>query len=296
MSITPISAYGIAKFIVSTTAGQGNYTTLAGAMAAASSGDTIFLRSSVTENVTITPGVNIASWYGSSLNSPTITGKLSMTGAGTSFISGVTLATNSDFAIAVTGSAASILNINNCYINCSNNTGISYTSSSGSSEVNVTRCYGNIGTTGISLFSASGSGTISFEYCRVKNSGAATTASTASAGTLNVKHCLFDFPITTSSTAAISSLFNNFSTDATNTTAFTAGGSGAQVSQFDRFTSGSASAISISQTLTLSHATVDSSNTNVLTGSGTVKYSFITFSGSSAGHNVTTETAQSTLI
>ena len=83
--------YGPSKFVVATSAANGTHTTLASAMSDASAGDTIFIRDSVTENVTITPGVNIASYYGSADDSPAITGTLTMTGAGTSFLSGLRL-------------------------------------------------------------------------------------------------------------------------------------------------------------------------------------------------------------
>src|SRR6187549_2813926 len=88
--------YGPRKFIVATSAANGTHTTLASAMSAASAGDTIFLRDSVTENVTITPGVNIVGPVNQgTLNVPTITGTLTMTGAGTSTVSNVILTTNS---------------------------------------------------------------------------------------------------------------------------------------------------------------------------------------------------------
>jgi len=150
-----INNYGVAKFIVATSAANGTHTTLASAMSAASSGDTIFLRNSVTENVTITPGVNIAAWSGDSLNVPSITGTLTMTGAGTSTLSGLRLVTNSAALIAVTGSAASILNVNNCYLNISNNDGITFSTSSSSGQISLFNCKGDLGTTGIKIFAHS---------------------------------------------------------------------------------------------------------------------------------------------
>ena len=75
--------YGPAKFIVATSAANGTHTTLASAMADAVSGDIIFMRDSVTENVTLTPGVSITSFAGSPSSSQvSITGTLTMTGAG----------------------------------------------------------------------------------------------------------------------------------------------------------------------------------------------------------------------
>jgi len=286
MSITPVSGYGVTKFIVSTDAGQGTHTTLASAMAAASSGDTIFLRTSVTENVTITPGVNIVAWDASSLNTPTITGNLTMSGAGTSEISGLILATNSANIITVSGSAASILNVKNCYLNCSNNTGISYTSSSSSSSINLQDCFGNLGTTGIALFSHSSAGTLEFRYCKFSNSGGSTTASTASAGALNFYWSFFTNPVTTSSTATLSSAHSLIS--CSNTTALTVG-SGGGGSNSDVFLSGTASAISTAGTLTLTNANVSSSNTNAITGAGLLAYNTIDFFGASRLINTTTQ-------
>ncbi len=170
--------YGTADLIVSSDASQGTHTTLAGAMADAVSGQTIFLRTSVTENVTLTAGVNIDSWTGGTLNTPTITGKLTMTTAGTCNISGIRLQTNSDFILAVTGSAASIVNLNNCYLNITNNTAISYTSSDATSEINIANSSGNIGTTGIALFAQTSAGSLNFSNFFLRNTGGSSTAST----------------------------------------------------------------------------------------------------------------------
>jgi len=156
--------YGEAHLLVATSAANGTHTTLAGALADAVSGDTVFLRDSVTENVTIPAGINITAWQGGTLNTPTITGKITMTAAGTSSINGIRLVTNSDFIISVTGSAASILNVNDCYLNCTNNTGINYTTS-GLAALTFTNCKGDLGTTGIAYFVSPSNGTIDFINC-----------------------------------------------------------------------------------------------------------------------------------
>src|SRR6185436_13699104 len=179
--------YGESHLIVATSSANGTHTTLASAMADAVSGDTIFLRDSVTENVTLTAGVNITAWTGGSLNVPSITGTLTMTTAGTCNISGIRLVTNSAALLAVTGSAASIVNLNNCYLNCSNNTGITFSSSSSSSNINIKECSGDIGTTGISLFSDSSAGNLRILYSMINNSGNSTTVSTKSAGLIAIE-------------------------------------------------------------------------------------------------------------
>src|SRR5271165_2888665 len=90
-----------AKWVVSSVPGQGTHSTLAAAMAVATAGDTIYIVTSTTENVTLTPGVNLVGPVpGNNTVQPTITGKLTMTGAGTCNIENLTLTTNGDYAIS----------------------------------------------------------------------------------------------------------------------------------------------------------------------------------------------------
>lgn len=282
--------YGEADLIVSTSAANGTHTTLASAISAAVSGQTIFLRDSVTENVTLTPGVNIAAWSGGSLNSPTITGTVTMTGAGTSMISGIRLATNSAAIIAVTGSAASILNLNNCYLNCSNNTGITFSTSSPSGRINITDCAGDLGTTGIAYFTHTSAGTINIINSSLGNSGVSTTASTASAGNCVISYSTFLNAVTTSSTAAIN-YYRTRVEGIGNTIALTHGGSGANSgATYSSFSSGTASGVSIGTGATFNMTVCDvvSSNTNAVTGIGTLNNSGIFFPGTSSVMNTTT--------
>lgn len=279
------------QFIVNSsgTSGTGaNFTTIAAAIAAAQGTglkQTVFIMpgstGNYTENLTLVPNINLSAFgCDSSSNTTanvTITGKLTLTTAGTVSISGIQLKTNSDFFLAVTGSAASVVNLNNCYLNALNNTGISYTSSSGSSLINISNCMGNIGTTGISLFSKSSSGKLNIFNSYITNTGNSTTASTASAGILSLLHSEFDFPITTSGTNTLGSTDNNYNT--TNAPAtITFGGSGGMSSSGDYFSTGNASAITVSgNTLSLTSATVDSTNTNVITGGGTLQFGNVDF-------------------
>jgi hypothetical protein len=281
--------YGPAKLIVATSAANGTHTTLASAMSAAVSGDTIFLRDSVTESVTLTPGVNIVGWQGQggAATTPSITGTLTMSGAGTSNV------TNSAFAITVSGSAASILNIFNCYLNFSNNTGISFTSSSSSAAININNCTGNLGTTGIGIYSQSSPGLFTLRNVYMFNTGASTTASSNSAGTVIFAFSGIASPLSTSSGGVISCFESNFNTSAQNVACLTTAGTGS--SQFNGcvFVSGTASCISIGSgtTVTLTGENdCNSSNTNVITGAGSLNYTYISYSGTSSGNNVTTQT------
>ncbi len=135
-NINPMSS---SRWIVDPLGFNGTHTTIASAITSATSGDTIFLLpGTYTENLTLAAGVNLTAYNcDSTTPNVTISGKCTFTGAGTVSISGIRLQTNSDFLLAVTGSAASIVNLIDCYLNCTNNTGISYTSSSG-----LRRCCG----------------------------------------------------------------------------------------------------------------------------------------------------------
>lgn len=277
--------FGTAKWIVDATAGQGTHATIATALTSASSGETIFIRpGTYTENLTLKAGVNLAAYDCDALNgNVTIVGKCTFTAAGTVDISGVRLQTNSDFFLAVTGSAASIVNLKSCYLNASNNTGISFTTSSSSAQINVIDCQGDVGTTGISLFASSSAGTLAFTQSAITNSGAATTASTVSAGLMGGRFSRFAFPITTSSTGACSFNVSIIDTSAINTTALTHGGSGAGSRMGHSIAlSGTASAISIGAgaTLTLETTEIISSNTNAVTGAGSVTYGGVQLSSS----------------
>lgn len=284
--------YGNPKFIVATSAANGTHITLASAMADAVSGDTIALRNSVTENVTITPGVNIISLCGGgTLNVPSITGTLTMTGAGTSTISGLRLVTNSAALIAVTGSAASILNVLDCYLNCSNNTGITFSTSSSSAILNIKDCKGDLGTTGIALFSHSSAGKMEITYSNFTNSGSSTTASTCSAGIINMLYTFLNSPVTTSSTSAFTWDYIAIDCAVLNTTAATLGGSGLHAARYSRFNGGSASAVSCgSATPALEFCTIQSTNTNAITGAGTIISNLLAFEASSSTINTTTQT------
>lgn len=282
--------YGNPRLIVATSAANGTHTTLASAMADAVSGDTIALRNSVTENITLTPGVNIASWQGGSLNTPTITGTLTMTAAGTCNISGIRLATNSAALIAVTGSAASIVNLNNCYLNCTNATGITFSSSSASAAIIIKNCDGNLGTTGIAVFAHSSAGLMLMDHVAFSNTGLSSTASTcSSSGVLNMMYYNFSSPITSSGTCAGTFEHGLIDSNAQNVTSMTIGSGTLFSIKWGRFASGTASSVSIAGTAGMEFCAIFSSNTNAITGAGTLVYSNLSFDGVSNTVNVTTQ-------
>jgi hypothetical protein len=287
------NTFGCAKWIVSSDATQGTHTTIAGALTSASSGDTIFIRpGTYTENLTLKAGVNLSAFVGDA-NTPnvTIVGTCTMTTAGTVSITGVRLQTNSAALLAVTGSAASNVFLSNCYLNCSNNSGITYSSSSASSSISLLYCIGNLGTTGINYFAHSSAGVMNILYCNFVNSGASTTVNTQSAGTLNIGYTGFSSPITTSGSASLTWDYMSMDLSGFNATAATLGGNGVHNIRYSRFMSGNVAAVSVGNATTLMEScTVSSSNTNAVTGAGTITYSGMIFEGTSTTINTTTQT------
>lgn len=276
--------YGPAKFIVDSKAADGTHTTIAAAISAASSGETIFIRpGTYTENLTLKAGVNLCAYTcNASLNGTfgvIIQGKCTFTGAGTVNISGIQLLTNSDFALAVTGSNASVVNLSNCFINCSNNSGISHTSNSSGSVINFYNCNGVLGTTGIAFFISTSAGAIALQYCNIQNTGLSTTASTISTGACVISYSNLVFPITSSSSAILQITNASIIPGAAglNVTAVTHGGASSNCYIYHTtLSSGSSTAIVCTATLDVAQLKIlSSSTTSWCSGAGTVTYSNI---------------------
>ncbi len=292
-----LNPYNTAKWIVDPTANLGTHQTITAALAAASSGETIFIRpGTYTENLTLKAGVDISAFTCDAYTpNVKIIGKCAFTTAGTISISGICLQTNSDFALAVTGSAASIANLINCQILATNNTAISYTSSSASSGISLYNCVSDIQTTGIALFASSGAGSLVIRNGVHTNTGVSTTASTASSGGLTIDYVgNYQSAISVSGTANPNLVHSRINCGSINTTAFTTTSSSAtQSAQFCRIDGGTASAISAGAgTLTLDFCAVSSSNANAITGAGTIQYGRIVYTGTSSTINTTTQTAR----
>jgi len=269
--------YGVAKFIVDPTLGQGTHTTIAAAIASASSGDTIFVRpATYTENLTLKAGVNIAAFEGDAfVPNVTIVGKCSYSSAGSTCISNIRLQTNSDFLLEVTGAVASIVTLTNCYLNIANNTAISFASSNAGSLLQLLYCQGNILTTGIAVIAQSCPGEVFFNYTQIGNGGNSTTASTVSAGALAFQNSYFVSPFSTSATGTLFIDASNINTEPTNTITLTCNGTTNHVIAGSKFSAGTASCISVGAgaVVTANLCVLNGSNAHAIDGAGTANYS-----------------------
>jgi hypothetical protein len=268
---------------------RGTFSTIASAIAAASSGQTIFIRAGTyTENITLSPGINLAAYNDNGLTpNVTIIGKCTMTGTGKVAISGIRLQTNGDFCISVTGSNASVLNLVNCYINCTNNTGIQFTSSNGGAQINTINTSGSVNTTGIALYSHSSAGSLFFDRSYFSNSGGTTTNNTASSGQVFHHYTYMAIATTTSSTCTLTATFSYFSTFSNNITALTQGGNNLSLMRNCTFKTGSATAISISTGLNLQQCSIECDNASIISGAGTLTYSAVSVNSTTPGWTFT---------
>lgn len=284
----------------STTRGtRGTFSTIAAAIAAAVSGQTIFIRpGTYTENLTLKAGVNLTAFEAdSSLNGSghvIISGNATMTTAGSVTLTGIQLQTNAAAFLTVSGSAASIVNLNNCYLNCTNSTGIIFSSSSSSALINIFRCNGNLGTTGIGLYTSTSPGSMVFEYCYFNNTGISVTASNTSVGVVFFIYSTADIAFSTSGTGSFlaSHSILNIGVISDTTALTTSGTSIINSVMTSTVSTGAASAVSVGAgtIVTMSNTTIESNNTNAITGAGTLLYGLLSFTGTSSLINTTTQT------
>lgn len=295
------NTFGCAKWIVSPNIWEGTHTTIQAAINAASSGDTIFLRpSTYAENPTLKAGVCLTAYDCDSSSNGTgnviISGELGFSGSGSVTITGIQLQTNGAAFLNVSGANASIVNLDNCFLNITNSTGILNSSTDSSSAINISDTNGNITAPGNAVFNHTGNGSIFFYNTDFQNTGGSSTASTISAGTFFSRRSFFATPLTTSGTATGSSTFCQWDTSAQNATACTFGGSGGHTWLYTQFQSGTATALVVNNTSVISDAFVSSSNLAAISGAGTMKYAFISFGDSSSAVTVATKTPLATLI
>ena len=272
-----------ARWIVDAKGFNGTHTTIQAAINAATAGDTIAIVDGIyTENPVLKAGISLVSFDADGFDSNvTILGKVQANFSGNCSLCGINLKTNNDYCLEVTGSSACIVRLVNCQIEANNNTAIHYTTSNGNSFIEMYNCFGEIDTTGISYFTFSGSGGIRIVGGLFTNNGGSTTACTASGGgAVSLLNTYFGSPITFSG-SAVAGFANS-----TIPNALILGGSGTHA----------ISNCALSDTtintgsLILSNSEIGSVATHAITGSGTLKYSNLSFTNSSSNINVSTQT------
>ena len=280
--------YACANFIVAPTFSEGStHTTIASALSAASSGDTIFLKpGTYEEDITLKAGVNLTAFPCDIYNDQVvILGKATATFDGQATISNIRFTTNSDNSISITGSNTTVLRFENCFFNGADAT--SFDINNANSSVVLQKCTCSTSSNNL-IFAITTTAGVTCNYCVM---GAGTNANTIAAGTIFFYHCSMNsFSLTTSATGS----FNvyNCMVSQSNAAAFTLVGTGnGNITNTEIF-SGTATAIAVGTgtTLNISCCVIDSSNTDSISGAGTVEYSSVAYSSTTNGINATTET------
>lgn len=289
LNINPMTT---ARWIVDPLGYNGTNTTIQSAINAAVSGETVFIMPGLyIENLTMKSGVNLCSYpcdsqtNGVATSNVIIEGKITIPAGFICCLSGLRLRTNADFFLVCGSSSLTILN--NCYLDCANNTGISSTGAA----LYLVYCTGNIGINTASLFASTSSALFYFFNLNITSTGATTTASTFAGGSLYINDSYLAFPITTTGNALSIITSTSFIQQA-NVTCLNINGLGGNIADRCYFASGSASAISIggSAVLALSNSTIQSTNTNAITGAGTLQYGSIDFIGTAVAVNTSFQT------
>lgn len=280
--------YGAAAIIVDTNPANGTHTTIQGAITAAVAPATIMIRpGTYTENLTHKDGVNVVGYVGDG-NTPTVTiiGTNTFTAAGKVTMSGVRLQTNSSFVLTVSGSAASNFVLSNCYLNCTNNTGISFTTSNATARIKLLNCQGDLGTTGIAFLASSSAGTLEIFNSQLENSGVSTTSNTVSAGRLNIEHGRIN-TIATSSAGTIFISFCEVNREGANQIGVDHQGSVNGEIRDCRINAGTSSAVNVSagNRILCHFSELVSSNTNCVSGAGNFTFGVVSFTNSTVIQN-----------
>lgn len=296
--------YRTAKLIVSAggSTNGANYTTIASAMTAAASGETIFVQpGTYVENLTLKPGVSIAGfnsgtpWFGDTAPATIIRG-IHTLASGAFFFSNVKLQLNSGASAIFTGSSTTNITCQSCIISYYGSTSAFVCGAAG--IVNLWNCIGDdsAGTSTTQILSLDAVAATARVYNCSFNVTGNNFASISSSGGMEMYNSSITNSITTSGTATFLA-YNSLIGVASLNRTLTLGGTGTNTIYNCIVSGGTASAISIGTgaTLTICNSTIQSSNTNAITGAGTIKYNGLSFAGTSSTINTTTQSVAGTL-
>jgi hypothetical protein len=280
-----------ARFIVGDTTKGANYATLGAALAAASSGDVVYLQQGTytipSGSVTLVPGVLIAGESGADLfPQVTIDGGFDMSVGGTfSFANIYFNNTNGERGFYITATDPVILNLQNCFLNINVEPVVRIeTGASALTTVNLYDCVGdNTGGTQ-DLFNYRTPANTNFYNCTFFNSGGyAASGGDTIQGPCNIYDCRFYFEIDIDGGNVFNCLFD---TSAVNTTALYVGVNGTLTTTIKDcvFKGGTATPLELDVgVLNLIDTAIDTTNTNAILNFGTINYSNIVFTNTGEG-------------
>ncbi len=284
------NTFATAKWIVSPNKADGTHTTIAGALAAASSGDTIFIRPGTYFEafINLVGGVNLTA-YTCDAYTPNvkIVGQLVASFSGKCSISGICIQTNGATAINMTGANGTNIDFINCNILATNATGIT-NAVTATGAVNFYSCTAT-SSAGFALFACSNSAILQTFYS-VFGSSDSTSSTSSGSSIIQLYNGTHNHVLTSSGTGAVGldSMFIS-----SGSTPLVIGNTG-QSNFYNCSISGTSStAITIAAgcKVTLYNCMIISSNTSAISGAGTLAYTPISFGGTSSNVTVSTQNA-----
>jgi hypothetical protein len=278
-----INFFSPARWVVCKTAGEGTHTTITTATADASSGDTIVIMpGSYTENFTAKAGVTyyaianpqVINNNGSVVE---IIGRVTLPGFGnySAFIN----TTHQNGTSAMFQGTANLYLVNCCFYS-SGSSGYGVFLNASGSTINLTNCVGDF--SGTAPYLMTSSNTLNINYCQFTNATNGTGIATNSTGTVNWNYSTCKNEISTSSSGVVNFVGCNIDTSALNATCVTLAGTGSSSFDLCRFSSGTATALTIGSgcTFTGNSSEIISSNATLISNSGTLNYNKYEFIGS----------------
>lgn len=283
----------VARYIASPGGGPNgaNYTTLNAAYAAAvaaGGNQTVFLQPG-TYNIgtlVLSPNVGISAFdCDGVIPNVIVNGKMTANITGICAFSGIYFVNNSDNILAVTGSGSSQIRFIDCWVQVGG-TAFAITNSNNSCAVSFETCQGDI--TGTSAYFNFTGGAVNVNNSFFFNGQLSTTQNSFAGASIGIQSSVFNSPILNNGLGGVSLL--NTSMICLNDTCITTGGATNSdlVVYNSHIDSNNATAIVIGAggTMTLANTSVGSSATDAISGAGTLRYSPISFTKTSASVNV----------
>jgi hypothetical protein len=200
-------------------------------------------------------------------------------------INNITLTTNGSFALSMTGAGTKSVGLYNCYVNCTNSTGINI-SGAGTNSLYLASSGADVTTTAITLFAASSAGLVSITNSNFNNTGNSLLASSfASTMGLLLNFSTFPYPISNTGTGNAVLYNSSITTQAINQTAITISGTSSSNSiRHCQIQSGTAIPISVGTgcTVDIEMLSLFTTNSTATTGLGTINYSLISAFGNAS--------------
>jgi hypothetical protein len=263
----------VATFIVDPVANRGTHTTIATAIADASSGDSICIRpGTYTEDLTIKTGLTIWGNPGGGLNSTFIDGTLTFTGAVTSSFSDINFTSNAGPIIVIDGAGTNQSRFYSCGFDSTTHDLMTINNASGNPF--FTECFFGLATN-TKLFTITLAGQPQFAYCKFNSYGTLVVSNIA-AGRVYFRFCdLGQLKLSTSGAAGANTFISYCLWDpSANHTFLSTTGSGRSEIIHSYFNSGTSSAFNIGAgtQADFSAVSIISSNPSPIAGAGTITF------------------------